>query len=182
MKLNKYKNYFFLLRASFFNLKGILVDPSVTIGRNVQLKTGANNKDKGKLKIAERCILTTGVILECWGGSIEIERSTFIGPYTVIYGHGGVKIGNNTLISMHTKIISSNHTIPERNINIKSCPDIQMPVSIGNDVWIGAGATILGGVTIGNGCVVAAGAVVTKSIPSYSIVAGIPAKIIRKRK
>lgn len=55
------------------------------------------------------------------------------------------------------------------------------PVVIGNDVWIGAGAVILNGVTIGDGSIVAAGSVVTKSIPPYSIVGGVPAKVIRMR-
>lgn len=55
------------------------------------------------------------------------------------------------------------------------------PVVIGNDVWIGSSATILGGIKIGNGAVIGAGAVVTKDVPDYAIVGGVPAKIIRKR-
>lgn len=55
------------------------------------------------------------------------------------------------------------------------------PVTIGNDVWIGDNVIILGGVTIGNGAIIGAGAIVTKDIPDYSIVVGIPAHIIRYR-
>ena len=53
------------------------------------------------------------------------------------------------------------------------------PIKIGNDVWIGAHATILAGVTIGNGAVIAAGAVVTKDVPANMVVGGVPAKIIK---
>ena len=90
-------------------------------------------------------------------------------------------IGKDTLISMHCRILSSNHTIPDRNCRIRSMPDILLPVTIGEDVWLGAGATVLGGVTVGDGCVVGAGAVVTKDLPPYSVAVGTPAKVVRTR-
>jgi acetyltransferase-like isoleucine patch superfamily enzyme len=55
------------------------------------------------------------------------------------------------------------------------------PVMIGHDVWVGANAVIRCGVTIGNGCIIGAGAVVTKDVPDFSIIGGVPAKLIRKR-
>ena len=92
-----------------------------------------------------------------------------------------MSIGRDTLIAMHCRILSSNHTIPNRKVKIRSQPDIFLPVTIGEDVWLGAGVTVLGGVTIGNGCIVGAGAVVTKDLPPYSIAVGVPAKVIRTR-
>lgn len=127
--------------------------------------------------IDANCDLSHGVIIKAYGGQVTIGQNTFLGDHVVIYGHGGVQIGSNTLIAMHTCIISSNHTVPGKDILIRSQPDILLPVKIGNDVWIGAGAKILGGVTIGDGCVVGAGAVVTKDLPPYSIAIGVPAKV-----
>jgi acetyltransferase-like isoleucine patch superfamily enzyme len=95
----------------------------------------------------------------------------------VLYGQGGVEIGSNCLIAMHSCIVSSNHTISDQATLIRSQPDILLPVKIGNDVWIGAGVKILGGVEIGDGCVIGAGSVVTKSIPSFAIAVGVPCHI-----
>ena len=133
------------------------------------------------LIICKDCELSIGVTIKAYGGTVTINQNTFLGEYVTIYGHGGVTIGSNTLIAMHTCIVSSNHTIPADNELIRSKPDILLPVIIGSDVWIGAGCKILGGVTIGDGCVVGAGSVVTKSLPPYSVSVGTPAKVIKYR-
>jgi acetyltransferase-like isoleucine patch superfamily enzyme len=105
----------------------------------------------------------------------------FIGPQVVIYGHGGVEIGDDTLISMHCCILSSNHTVPAAAKKIRDQPDLLLPTKIGRDVWLGAGVKVLGGVTIGDGCVVGAGAVVTRDLPPYSIAMGVPARVTGRR-
>ncbi|GGG96983.1 hypothetical protein GCM10007422_08580 [Pedobacter zeae] len=133
------------------------------------------------MTIGDYCEITKGCILKAYGGSIKLATNVFVGEYTVIYGHGGVSIGENTLIAMHTCIVSSNHTIPNKMTIIRSQPDILLPVKIGNDVWIGAGAKILGGTTVGNGAIIGAGSVVSKDIPPYAIAVGIPAKVIGYR-
>ena len=160
---------------------GIEIESECTIATNVVANLGLSKGKRGQIRIGLGSTISQGVIVDAWGGSIAIGENVFVGPYTVIYGHGGVTIGSNTLIAMHSRILSSNHTIPERDSLIRSKPDILLPVTIGEDVWIGAGVTILGGVTVGDGCVIGAGAVVTKDLPAYSIAIGVPAKVIKER-
>jgi acetyltransferase-like isoleucine patch superfamily enzyme len=169
------------LKVFAYNFQGISIDNSVSLKLHVKLSLGILNSKKGQLHVSENCTLSTGCILNCYGGSIKINYNTFLGEYVIIYGHGGVEVGANTLIAMHTCIVSSNHDIPKQNELIRSKQDILLPVKIGDDVWIGAGCKILGGVSIGNGCVIGAGSVVTKNIPDHAIAVGNPARVIRYR-
>lgn len=160
---------------------GITVTAPCLLEANVIAESGFANKRRGIITLHDHVKLKYGTILNAWGGSIEINSNVFIGQYSVIYGHGGVTIGQYSLIGTHCRILSSNHTIPEPESRICSMPDILLPTTIGEDVWLGAGVTVLGGVDIGNGCVVGAGAVVNKSLPPYSVAVGVPAKVVRMR-
>jgi len=166
-----------LLNRIYFGIWGVSIPDSVSIGRNVSISKGFFIK-KGDVNIGESCELSKGTVLKAYGGEINIGRNSYVGEYAVIYGHGGVEIGENVLIAMHTTIVSSNHKIPQKNTLIRSLGDVLLPVKIGNDVWIGAGVKILGNVNIGDGCIIGAGAVVTKDLPPYAIAVGVPAKII----
>jgi len=159
-------------------LRGIQFGNNVLLNGQAILANGIMEGKKGKISIAENCEITRGCILKAYGGRITLGTNVFLGEYTVIYGHGGVSIGENTLIAMHTCIVSSNHTIPNKTTIVRSQPDILLPVKIGSDVWIGAGAKILGGIDIGNGVIIGAGSVVNEDIPPYAIVVGVPAKVI----
>lgn len=151
------------------------------VGRGAIAELGFVNGHRGRVTLGPRCELCRGAILRAWGGSITLGTNVFVGEYTVIYGHGGVTIGDDTLIAMHCRIVSSNHTVPGREELIRNHPDVLRPTAIGTDVWLGAGVTVLGGVTIGDGCVVAAGSVVTKDLPPYAVAMGCPAKVVRFR-
>lgn len=94
---------------------------------------------------------------------------------------GGVNIGNWVRMGSKVTIISSNHNMNKRDVLIKHQGTNYSPVTIGDDVWISCNATILSGVTVGKGAVIAAGAVVTKDVPEYAIVGGVPAKVIKYR-
>lgn len=159
---------------------GVILDPAVTLGRAVALRPGYLGQ-RGRIQLAGGCRLEDGVLLEAWGGHITLGRDVFVGPYTVIYGHGGVEIGDACLIAMHCRIVSSNHAIPSMGTSIRNEADELRPTRIGRDVWMGAGVTILGGVTVGDGCVIGAGSVVTGDLAPGSIALGVPARLVRSR-
>lgn len=110
-----------------------------------------------------------------YGQNIQVGKNVFINSGCCFQDQGGIEIGDNVFIGQQVVIATINHDlIPQKRANM-----LLAPVKIGNDVWIGAHATILSGVTIGNGAVIAAGAVVTKDVPENTVVGGVPAKIIK---
>lgn len=164
-------------RRLWHSRTGVMIAAGCRLGPGISMNTGFANGARGRISVGPRAWLEAGVHLHAWGGSVELDPDVFIGPYAVIYGHGGVHIGERTLISMHCRILSSNHSVPELGVDIRSCPDVLMPTRIGRDVWLGSGVTVLAGVTIADGCVVGAGAVVTRDLPAGSICVGTPARV-----
>lgn len=94
---------------------------------------------------------------------------------------GGVIMGNDVLIGPYTVVHSGNHKFRDCSVPINKQGFNFKTINIEDDVWIASHCTILSGVTIGKGSVVAAGSVVTKDIPPYAVVAGVPAKVISMR-
>ena len=168
------------LRLTALRLRGVSLPARTRLECGVEFLPGVAQSQRGVITAGDDCQFSTGVLLHAYGGSIKLGTNVFLGPYTVIYGHGGVTIGDGTLVSMHCRILSSNHTVPPAGTAIRSQPDILRPTKIGRDVWLGAGVTVLGGVTIGDGCVVGAGAVVSKDLPPNVTAVGVPARIIRE--
>ena len=158
---------------------GVRLGPGARIAPNVEVQLGA---PAGLIELGPTCQIERGVVLHAYSGSIRCGENVHFGPYSVIYGHGGVEIGDHTLIAMHCCLVAANHTVPPPGELIRFKPDVPLPVKIGSDVWLGAGVKVLGGVTIGDGCIVGAGAVVTGDLPPYSIAVGIPACVVGQRK
>ncbi len=136
-----------------------------------------NNFTLGKYAIIE----CTGVLRNV-GNSLKIGHNVGINHYCFIGVRGNIVIGDNVIFGPRVSIFSENHVFKNLKIPIKNQGVIKKDTYIGNDVWIGASVSIMPGVKIGNGCVIAAGSVVTKDIPDYSVVAGVPAQIIKNRK
>ena len=96
-------------------------------------------------------------------------------------GDGTIIIGDNVIFGPHVSVLSENHNYSDISQPIREQGETRYKTIIENDVWIGAGATILSGVKIGKGSIIASGAIVTKDVNDYSIVAGVPAKKIKER-
>ena len=95
---------------------------------------------------------------------------------------GSVTIGDHVMMGPECVLLSHNHRFDR--LDIPMCQQgfsEEQPIHIGNDVWIGTRAIILPGVTVGDHSVVGAGAVVTKDVPPYAVVGGVPAKILKMR-
>lgn len=162
---------------------GIQVDRLVYLAQSAKLQLDADGYAfDGQIHISSGSRISEGVILAPYGGSIFIDENVYVGPYCVLYGHGGLTVGKNTLIASHTVIIPANHGFSQIDIPIRNHPLTKLGIRIGEDVWIGSGVRVLDGVSIGNGCVIGAGAVVTKSLEDYSVAVGVPARTISKRK
>lgn len=126
------------------------------------------------------------------GKKIRIKRNADVGMYIEIgnYSELGTNciiqsntfIGDNVIMGPDVKIYTKNHKFDRLDLPIQDQGHTNEKTVIGNDVWLGANVVVLPGVTIGNHVVVAAGAVVTKDIPDYAIVGGIPAKVLKFRK
>lgn len=109
------------------------------------------------------------------GKNIRFGKRVFINSGCKFQDQGGITIGDDVLVGHNCVIATLNHVMdPDRRADM-----IPAPVVIGNKVWIGANVTILQGVTIGEGAVIAAGAVVSKDVPARTVVAGVPAKVIK---
>ncbi|WP_175877629.1 DapH/DapD/GlmU-related protein [Burkholderia sp. BCC0097] len=110
------------------------------------------------------------------GAGMKLGRNVFVNQNCTFYDLGGLEIGDDVMISPNVSLITSGHPVePSRR---RDCV-VAKPIVIERNVWIGAGATIIGGVTIGENAVVAAAAVVTRDVPPNTLVGGNPAKIIR---
>jgi acetyltransferase-like isoleucine patch superfamily enzyme len=114
------------------------------------------------------------------GPSICIGNNVFIGNNSEFNISEKITIGNNCLIAAGCRFIDHNHGI-KKSILIRNQLAPKQEIILEKDVWLGCNVIVLKGVHIGEGAVVAAGSVVTKSVPSYEIWGGVPAKFIKKR-
>ncbi|WP_199902773.1 sugar O-acetyltransferase [Azospirillum sp. B4] len=110
------------------------------------------------------------------GNEIRVGRNVFINQNCTFYDLGGLDIGDDVMIGPNVSLITTGHPL---NPSQRRAVTIGKPIVIGRNVWIGAGAIVIGGVTVGENSVIAAGAVVTRDVPPDTLVGGNPARVIR---
>jgi acetyltransferase-like isoleucine patch superfamily enzyme len=138
------------------------------------------------VSIGARTLVMHGAVLHVYNfrdlphAGIRIGCDALISEYTVIRGQGGVTIGDRVYTSPLTQIVAVNHVFDDPDRPFIEQGITAAGIVIEDDVWLGGGAVVTDGVHIGRGAVVAAGAVVTSDVPPHTLVAGVPARVVRE--
>ena len=154
------------------------------VARNSNTKAARATRYVALRRIAKACGDLVDVRASCFlisPAELSLGSRISIHPFCYIDATGGLTIGSDVSIAHGVSILTTEHNFFDRAIPIRDQGVELRGTQIGSDVWIGAGARILAGVNIGNGSIVAAGSVVKSDVPAGSIVAGVPARLIRTR-
>ncbi len=173
------------------------------IHQRSKISLAATIKFPAFVRLGQRCIVRTAVIIDApgptllvLGDGVQLNRGVYLGAFgkhfevgartqcnrnALIDGRGSIRIGSDVLVGPGAQLISYQHRFESLEVPINQQGVEVGEIVIEDDVWIGAGAIVLANITIGRGSIVGAGAVVTRSCPPYSILAGIPARIIGER-
>ena len=144
------------------SLRGVVFGDRCTVGRFASIRP-------------------SNVLLGPPGEGLKMGDHSNIGAYSYIGCSGFIEIGNRVMMGPRVNLLAENHNFERTDIPIKAQGVRRSFIAIGDDCWLGANCTILAGVTIGQGSIVAAGAVVTSDVPPFSIVGGVPARLIKSR-
>ena len=142
-------------------------------------KEGVTFGDTVALGMKTVIICTSSI--ESIGKGLKVGNHSSLGTHGFYGCAGGISIGDNVLIGNYVSMHSENHNFEDPNLTIREQGVSHKGITIGNDCWIGSKVTILDGAQVGDGCIIAAGAVVRGNIPPYSVVGGIPARLLKKR-
>ncbi len=171
-------------RVQIFHARHLHLGRSVTLEDDVRIdalsREGVwlgDNVSIGRFTMIE----ATGLLSKL-GKGVRIGANSNLGDYNYVGGAGGVTIGENVLIGQYVSFHPQNHVFDDPEVPIKHQGTTEEGIVIEDDVWIGARVTILDGVRVGRGAVIAAGSVITRDVPPYAVVGGVPAKVLKWRK
>lgn len=175
--------------GSVFGRSVVLRQPHrVHIGRAVviddQCCLDAITEQPEGIRIGDTTMIGMGTKLAAKLGTITIGQNCGLGANVTIHSSvgGSVTIGSNVLIAGHVYLGGGQYHTDRTDVSIAEQGHIEgLSLAIGDNCWIGANATVVNGVSVGHDAIVAAGAVVTKDVPPFAIVGGVPAKVLRVR-
>ncbi|MFU2207808.1 acyltransferase [Solidesulfovibrio sp. C21] len=164
--------------AEFFHMDAIALGPSVYIDRGVRVHASG-----AAITIATGCRIMRGAYVCSYVSNAMIGEGITLGPHcwvginaVLASGRGGLTLGQNVLIGPGAILVTGGHDFRRDDLATLEQEYTGRPIVVGDNVWIGAGATVLGGVTIGDRAVIAAGAVVRRDVTPGTVVGGVPAK------
>lgn len=159
----------------------------IHLGKNAYLDHGVYlHACPGGIRIGDNTFVMHGAVLHVYNfrdlphAFIRIGRDGLIGEYNVLRGQGGITIGDRVYMAPMVQILAVNHVFNDPTRPIIEQGITAEGIVIEDDAWLGAGAVITDGVTIGKGAVVAAGAIVTADVPAFTVVGGVPARVLKK--
>jgi acetyltransferase-like isoleucine patch superfamily enzyme len=190
--------FLLLARGMLRFRRAVFVDSQVRVRgkRYIQLGRGAT-LDRGValdgyarrgVQIGARTRIGSFTVVSCtshlslFGEGFSIGDDSGIGDYGWIGAAGGVTVGSNVIMGQFVSFHSQEHEFDGLTTPIRQQGTTQLGITIGDDCWVGARVTFLDGSSVGEGCVIAAGSVVRGEIPPFSVVAGVPARIVRSRR
>jgi acetyltransferase-like isoleucine patch superfamily enzyme len=159
----------------------------IRLGRGTYLDQGVYiHACPGGVQLGDGTLIMHGAVLHVYNfrglphSRIRIGQDSLVGEYTVIRGQGGVTIGDRVYTSPFVQIIAVNHVFDDPTRPFVDQGITAQGIAIEDDVWIGSGAVLTDGIHVGQGAVIAAGAVVTRDVAPHTVVAGVPARVIRE--
>ena len=169
------KIFIFMIRKPFLRIANVKAKGMQIVSCGAKLET----YDKGTVVLKNRNNIERGTLISGDAGKITLN-GCYINRNCTIVSQNEISIGRGVTIGPNVCIYDHDHNL-KFLLDKKLSPIVSAPVVVEEKVWIAANATILKGVRIGKGAVVAAGSVVTKDVPPYAIVGGVPAKVIKMR-
>jgi acetyltransferase-like isoleucine patch superfamily enzyme len=149
-------------------------------GRRGAIESGVRVLGEASIRLGDRVTLRRGVVL-AGNGTLTIGSHTTINDGCQISAFDAVHIGANVMFAPRVCVLDIDHRFDSRDQPLRQQGYRTAPVFIGDDVWLGANAVVLRGVRIGRGAIVGANSVVTRDVPDYAIVGGVPARVLRMR-
>ena len=157
----------------------------IRIGSNVVVDDNCLVDAKGEsnhgVTIGDGVFVGRNTILSCKNGDIELGDAANIGFNCEVFSASRVTIGKGVLMAAYSYVIGGDHDFSDPSKSVLEQSRSSAGVTVGDGVWIGAGAKILDGLSIGNGAVIGAGAVVRENVPASAIAVGIPARVVGSR-